>query len=95
VKFVGGTHHGREAPEWVQHLVVAGVKTIDIEAVRPSPGWQPAWAEPQTPTEPVIETYVVRTWRMYGVAPFKFLAIAGKDRAYIESLAWPLFEPTT
>jgi hypothetical protein len=69
------------------------VYCIDIEVLIPSPGWQPDRTEPEAPTEPVVETYVVRTWRMYDTKPFKFLAIAGRDRAYIESLAWPLFEP--
>jgi len=75
---------------WVQQLVLGGETSIDIEEHDAGGGWQPGGAPVKAP---VVETYVVRTWRMYGEVPFKFLAIAGRDRTYVESLAWPLFEP--
>lgn len=91
MKCIGGTWHGRDAPDWVQHLVVAGQREISLEEVPPE-AYQPAWSEPEPPKGPGrIETYVVRTWRMNDREPFKFLAIKGKDRDWIESMAWPIF----
>ena len=37
------------------------------------------------------ERYVVRTWNTADGRRFRFLAIAGKDRKYIKSMAAPLF----
>lgn len=88
MKFVGGSRHSRDAPDWVVHLVVAGQLEVDVEELDLNPGFG---AAPRRDLR--VETYVVRTWRTYGCEPFKFLAIADRadDRAYIESLAWPLF----
>ena len=87
MKFVGGTRHSQDAPDWVLHLVVAGQREFDIEEHRAS-GWNQAFDE----GEPRLETYVVRTWNTADGRRFKFLAIAGKDRNYIESMAAPLFK---
>jgi hypothetical protein len=40
MKFVGGTRHSQDAPDWVRHLVVAGQREFDIEEHTPG-GWQP------------------------------------------------------
>ncbi|MFL6664772.1 MAG: hypothetical protein ACJ8G7_21560 [Rhizobacter sp.] len=87
MKFIGGTHHGQEAPDWVQHLVVAGWVEIEMPKRSAGGGWGPA---PQT--KPELERYVVRTWTTMDGQRFKFLAEAERDRAYLESIALPLFK---
>jgi len=82
MKFIGGTRHSQDAPEWVRALVIAGQREVDIEE-HTSGG-----AEPPTPQR--IERYVVRTWTAVDGRRFKFLAIAGKGRHYIELMAAPL-----
>lgn len=91
--FVGGTWHSLEAPMWVQQLVLGGWVEIRIPERQPETPYRPAWAEPEQPKQDShVETYVVRTWNTNDQAPFKFLAIAGRDRNYIESLAWKVFK---
>jgi hypothetical protein len=85
MKFVGSSHNGSDAPLWVQQLVLAGWAEIEIEEIDNS-GWSPG----ERP-RPTIERYEVRTWTTADQRRFKFLAIAGKDRDYIESLASPMF----
>jgi hypothetical protein len=85
MKFVGGTRSGSDAPTWVQQLVLAGWKEVEVEQVD-NAGWSP-----EGRAKPPTERYLVRTWTTADQQRFKFLAIAGKDRDYIESVAAPMF----
>jgi hypothetical protein len=86
MKFVGGSRHGQDAPDWVRALAVAGQREFNIEEHRAS-GWNQAFDE----ATPSLETYVVRTWTTADGRRFRFLAITGKDRNHIESMAAPMF----
>lgn len=88
MKFIGGSRNGSDAPMWVQQLVLGGWKSVELEEVD-NGGWG------GRPGARPVETYHVRSWHFSdGRAPVKFLAIAGKDRDYIESLAAPMFRKT-
>jgi len=83
MKFVGGTRHGQDAPEWVRALVVVGQREFDIEEHTPSGG------DPSTPRR--IERYVVRTWTTAEGHCFRTLAIAGMESDCVDSMAAPRF----
>ena len=89
MKFIGGTHHNRDAPMWVKQLVLGGATTIDIEEFHEASSWVPNASAPNGKTYRV-ETYRVERWHSPGHDDITFLAIAGKDRDYIESLARPV-----
>ena len=91
MKFVGGTHHGRDVPIMLR-LVIHATRAKRVD-VCPRVAWHTSLRIPSVPScggDPK-ETYRVAVWLSSDRKRNKFLACAGLTRNELQAMAARLF----